>query len=771
MANEFKIKKGLIVTGASGGTVVDIQGSQGQLFSVTDDLNGSIFAVSDISGVPIFDVNSSGISYFDGKLGIGLTPTTVNLEVKSIQDISFDEGIGVVRSNTSQTGYINMVGGAMNINAPNAVPIKFRDGGNTNLTIGGDGHATFAGDVVVNNSLSFSTNGFADFGNIGTGAMRFKPSGNTLALTLTGTNATIVGKATSAQTAASDSSITLTTKSYVDGLVTGVPVYKGTWDARTQAEGGLAGDGGNPNLRLAANKILGNYYIVSTAGSATPNGAGTQPDSWNVGDWCIFSDVTPGAGTDLWQKIDNTSVISGAGTGQTLPLWSGSGTSNTLTDSLVSQPDTTTVQLNNADLRILNDLQTGGNGKARIKFSEDSGNAMDIYYDGDGQTGDANYTSIFSHKSGIGDVLVTTYGGNVGIGVTAPSYKLDVEGDVRLGGTNAQNYPIKMGRDTHAVYLGGPNINTINVAWDTNTDYNMHLNYVGYAGGVTQFRNLVVNDGKQGHIATFDGSSGNVGIGETNPSYKLDVRAANGSIGQVFIKGGNNSVTAVGEINSELLFGSNDGSVAQGNIGGKISSVTETTNGAYTGMAFYTYKQTSPLLTEKMRITHAGNVGIGTTDPDAKVEISQASSGLQYEALRLTNTADSGNMGAYISWHDSYSVDQMQLISQRDGAGNGSIFTFNQRISGVLSPALVLKNGNVGIGVTGPTEKLVVGGKVIINNSVPPNAGAQLNIGSTGSGETRAIDIDGSWSNGENKSITFNYGLGADLVGQIKLRP
>ena len=68
MANEFKIKKGLIVTGASGGTVVDIQGSQGQLFSVTDDLSGSIFAVSDISGVPILDVNSSGLSTLDGLL-------------------------------------------------------------------------------------------------------------------------------------------------------------------------------------------------------------------------------------------------------------------------------------------------------------------------------------------------------------------------------------------------------------------------------------------------------------------------------------------------------------------------------------------------------------------------------------------------------------------------------------------------------------------------------------------------------------------------------
>ena len=81
MANEFKIKKGLIVTGASGGTVVDIQGSQGQLFSVTDDLSGSIFAVSDISGVPILDVNSSGVSYFDGSLGIGTDSPNSKLHV------------------------------------------------------------------------------------------------------------------------------------------------------------------------------------------------------------------------------------------------------------------------------------------------------------------------------------------------------------------------------------------------------------------------------------------------------------------------------------------------------------------------------------------------------------------------------------------------------------------------------------------------------------------------------------------------------------------
>ena len=58
MANEFKIKKGLIVNG-SGSTILDIQGSQGQLFSVTDSLSGSLFSVNDISGLPILQVSSN----------------------------------------------------------------------------------------------------------------------------------------------------------------------------------------------------------------------------------------------------------------------------------------------------------------------------------------------------------------------------------------------------------------------------------------------------------------------------------------------------------------------------------------------------------------------------------------------------------------------------------------------------------------------------------------------------------------------------------------
>ncbi len=69
MANEFKVKKGLIVDGSN--TVLDIQGTQGQLFSVTDSLTGDLFSVSDVSGVPILNVNSSGAVDVDGNINLG----------------------------------------------------------------------------------------------------------------------------------------------------------------------------------------------------------------------------------------------------------------------------------------------------------------------------------------------------------------------------------------------------------------------------------------------------------------------------------------------------------------------------------------------------------------------------------------------------------------------------------------------------------------------------------------------------------------------------
>ena len=52
-----------IVTGSltvegSGSTIFEVNGSEGQLFSITDSLSGSLFAVSDVSGLPILEVFS-----------------------------------------------------------------------------------------------------------------------------------------------------------------------------------------------------------------------------------------------------------------------------------------------------------------------------------------------------------------------------------------------------------------------------------------------------------------------------------------------------------------------------------------------------------------------------------------------------------------------------------------------------------------------------------------------------------------------------------------
>ena len=52
----------------SGSTVFEIQGTQGQLFSITDDLTGDLFTVSDISGIPILSVNSLGVVTVDDTL-------------------------------------------------------------------------------------------------------------------------------------------------------------------------------------------------------------------------------------------------------------------------------------------------------------------------------------------------------------------------------------------------------------------------------------------------------------------------------------------------------------------------------------------------------------------------------------------------------------------------------------------------------------------------------------------------------------------------------
>ena len=98
----------------SGSTVLDVQGTQGQLFSVTNSLTGDLFAVSDISGIPILNVNSSGLITIDGNLNLG---DSNKIQFGSSQDLQiYHDG---------SNSYISEVGtGDLIINGGNDIIFK-----------------------------------------------------------------------------------------------------------------------------------------------------------------------------------------------------------------------------------------------------------------------------------------------------------------------------------------------------------------------------------------------------------------------------------------------------------------------------------------------------------------------------------------------------------------------------------------------------------------------------------------------------------------------
>ena len=592
MANEFKIKKGLIVTGASGGTVVDIQGSQGQLFSVTDDLSGSIFAVSDISGVPILDVNSSGTVTIDGLLTGDDATFSKRLTLNSPdynQHLNMRRGV---------YGYDTIITGDRVDFSPTADTLNFKFLANLQTT--GDVSVS-GGDLTLNGAYPrfnmYSTDVGEDDYSIINNNGEFAVYNNTEAifpfkLAQTSGNATFGTQAfATTATSSGDASSTLTTKGYVDGLITGATIYRGAWDPS-------GGGYGSPDLS-GVTQTSGYYYICSADGTAEPNGTGTEPDTWAVGDWVIYNDVS---GTGQWQKIDNSSVLSGVGTGQTVALWEGAGS---VTDS-----------------------ETLGNAPITV-----SGNNTTF-------AGSGNFGGSVNIGSG-GDLILTASSGSTDTGDIV-FYHTTAEAHRLWSGTNTLNYRTDGGTTRQLLHSGNyQDYNTYTTLTATTQSAGDDTTNVAttefvtdaVATGVGNYLPLAAGSGSPLTDTLYIQESGN----KNNGTISMGL-GGNGTTKWSFLTGTH--------YNQATGSGNGTGSAGMAIIG---SLATETSNKIYIGggpyeinaatqIDFWTNSSTLSTTggTRKGYVDSGGNwflgdtlwvdaaddyVGIGTTTPEAKLDV------------------------------------------------------------------------------------------------------------------------------------------------------
>jgi hypothetical protein len=99
--------------------------------------------------------------------------------------------------------------------------------------------------------------------------------------------------------------------------------------------------------------------------------------------------------------------------------------------------------------------------------------------------------------------------------------------------------------------------------------------------------------------------------------------------------------------------------------------------------------------TERMRITAAGNVGIGTTAPAFRLHT-------YHPTTNVVARFESGDAEVWLDLHDSNSGSYGALLGHDGAAGD----LFKVANASVDTKFVIKNDGNVGIGTTAPTEKL-----------------------------------------------------------------
>jgi hypothetical protein len=164
----------------------------------------------------------------------------------------------------------------------------------------------------------------------------------------------------------------------------------------------------------------------------------------------------------------------------------------------------------------------------------------------------------------------------------------------------------------------------------------------------------------------------------------------------------------------------------------------------------------------RMVIGNDGNVGIGTTNPQALLETSRPHSTGYGLRLNVTGISDV-NQASAMEFYDSTNGNQMAVIqAQSEGSYGDSLVFFTKNPTGAPGVAFekmrITGAGNVGIGNTNPQAKLDVTGNVIISGTINGSAMQPTNTSPPGLAEIVRTATDGHLYTGYINTVSGDTG-------------
>ena len=588
-----------------------------------------------------------------GNVGIGTASPVSTLHIKTSVDNSVAQGLVIERSANSDRGYINYNGGGFQFRSTVGDPIVFGETDAEHMRILPDGNV---GIGTTSPSHTLDVNGELRVG-------------------------TVVP-----QTSA-DFSVRRNGANIEFGHGNRTSGYYGTI--------GVQGNNGMPYIALSADceSSVNTFTTRGFKGNViTTDGAGSL----------MFSQLTTANATG--QSLTERMRIDASGN-------VGIGTTSPDYPLEVESPEIYIAHFKTtANVNQVVGLEAPSGKNTNLYFYEGSTAKAGIRWDG------ANDKFLFKVGNTATDALTIANSGNVGIGTTSPSQKLDVEGGA-LGSTSGDSTTaaiIRAGRqnlifkDTRTADGTDWNNATFKVIAAIDTTSHQSIDFVNDSG---YLEHIDLRVGNQAFSTRF-ASNGNVGMGTTAPIAKLDVQstglAANPTIQIVNTSSGtfNHSINALapnlttGE-NNIFIIGRAASAKNSGYIGYKYSSA-----GSNLNVLTFGHWASDNL----MNLTGDGKLGIGTTNPNSQLHV--YGSGTTYATIQA-----GGGDYAYLRLQTPSSGDG--YLIKNTGTGNSvldkSLYLWNSNgpiqfvtDQTVGNAVTIDTSGNVGISVSNPSRKLQV---------------------------------------------------------------